>query len=134
MLISGQLNQLRLVSTRAPEVAKTLFDDPAFPWWVQGQVVLIGNAPPMAVSSLENVLELVDPSTNIDAHQLAALGVLSCLRPGADGAVAAVVSSSETVHTALINAFELEARRDGFEWLDLSDLQFVDAVAERWQR
>ena len=33
-----------LVSTRGPEVAKSLFEDPAFPWWLQGHLSRAGAA------------------------------------------------------------------------------------------
>jgi hypothetical protein len=59
LLLCRPLNHLRLVSTSNPEVARVLFDDPAFPWWMQGQLVLIGNNVKVDELNLDRMLGAV---------------------------------------------------------------------------
>ena len=100
---------------------------------MQGQLVLTGKSPRFADIDLDRMLELVNPATRIDAQDLAALGVDSCLRPGADGAVAALVCSDEVVQRALMLQLQAQANRSEFAWQELSDREFVDAIAEPWK-
>lgn len=82
---------VRIVSTRSPDTMQASFGDSAYPWWMQGQVLLLsdpGVGPP-AVSYSE-LAQLLEPRSTVSADLLPSLRLTGLLRPGVDGDVAAL--------------------------------------------
>lgn len=119
-----------LVSTRRPDVAKTLFNDADFPWWGQGQVILLSSpaAPPPAIAwrTLQSLFEATQP---VDLGALAAIGVAAIVRPGVDGAVAGIMASTEEFERRLLSSIESEAGGFGFDWLVVPEDAFAEELS-----
>jgi hypothetical protein len=91
-MVKGMPVHLGLMSTRRPETAMRLFDDAAFPWWMQGQGVLLSvpDAPPPAIEEAL-LLALFGEQWTRHAASLLPLGIEGVVRPGVDGDVAGKV-------------------------------------------
>ncbi|HEU4853769.1 MAG TPA: hypothetical protein VFS89_00580 [Nitrosospira sp.] len=120
-----------LMSTRRPEIVLRLFDDPAFPWWMQGQVVLLSPAeagPPELDS--EFLISLVDKDDWSNQEKiLSNAGILGIVRPGVDGDVAGLLSLASSFETVVLSALEDESVRAGFEWDMLDEAMFSERLA-----
>src|SRR5262249_39298672 len=99
--LGGGPPEIALVSTRHPGTAMRLFDDAGFPWWQQGQIVLLVGADQsqrdaereeLETFDKEALLGLFDDEWTTRAASLAATGVKGVLRPGVDGDVAGLLS------------------------------------------
>ncbi len=120
-----------LISTRQAKTAVRLFDEPAFPWWLEGQVVLLSSAegpPPLldgksAISLLDNGDHSRQREICLDA------GILGLIRPGIDGDVAGFLSLDSSVEARLLSALEDESRRSGFDWSVLCKDEFTASLA-----
>ena len=126
--LRGTPSDITLMSTRRPGTAVRLFDDPAFPWWQQGQLVLLSrsDAPPPDIDE-DTLLALFGEDWTKHAASLAPLGIEGVLRPGVDGDVAGLWSVTEAFeHVVLVlGALERETRAAGFDWALLSEEAFA---------
>jgi hypothetical protein len=115
--LRGRPPDIVLMSTRRPETAMRLFDDAGFPWWLQGQVVLLSgpDAPPPEIDE-ESLLALFGEEWTEHAASLAPVGIESIVRPGVDGDVAGLLSLTEASEQVVLAALERETRHAGFEW------------------
>lgn len=106
-----------LVSTRRPETAHSLFDDGGYPWWLQGQIVLLSaaDAGPPDITR-EQFLALHGEDWAERAGRLAKAGVDAVVRPGVDGSVAGLLSLSEPFEQTLLQTCEAECRRVAIDW------------------
>lgn len=113
----GMSTRATLVSTRSPAVALLAFDDAGFPWWLQGQALLL-SAPDAAPPDVNEptLRALFEDEWVEEAARLAALDVLGVVRPGVDGDLAGVLASSEAFDHGLLEALERETRRAGLTW------------------
>lgn len=112
--LKGVPARLTLCTTRQPASVLRAFDDADFPWWGQGQVLLlspIGTSPPQV--DRETVLALMGDDWVARAQALAAAGLLGVLRPGVDGAIAGFHALSPGFEQAVLDAIEREARAAG---------------------
>ncbi len=102
-----------------------LFDSGAFPWSLQGQVVLLSSAD-VAPPDIHGVTlrDLVSDDWSRHATRLRDAGVLAVLRPGVDGAVAGVLSLDVAFETAWLRALDEQARRAGFTCEITTEEQF----------
>ena len=123
--LKGTPADITLISTRQPETAIRLFDDAAFPWWLQGQVVLLSaaDAPPPDVGA-ETLVALFDVEWTMHAAPLARVGVEAIVRPGVDGDVAGLLALSDALERELLVALEREARREAIDWAVLPEEAF----------
>jgi hypothetical protein len=115
-----------LVSTRNPDTVMHAFEDPAYPWWMQGQVLLLSspNAPPPGIER-NQLLALFEDDWARHAHALALSGIVAVVRPGVDGDVAGLLSVSPEFNDIVLQALEHEARLASFEWSVLTEEAFV---------
>jgi hypothetical protein len=115
--LRGAPSGIQLVSTKRPETAVRLFDDAGFPWWLQGQVVVLSKpeAPPPEIDE-ETLLALTGEEWTSIAARLALAGVDGVLRPGVDGDVAGLLSLTDAFEQVVLAALESETRRAGFDW------------------
>jgi len=118
-----------LVSTQRPDITRSAFDDTGFPWWLQGQFLLLtpqDAAPPQL--DADEVLALLAPDpTDPDAWSLP--GVVAQLRAGVDGDVGALYGVSASVTRLLITNIESAASAQGVGCRQLSEAAFVEALA-----
>jgi hypothetical protein len=103
-----------LISTRQADIATRVFEDAGFPWWLQGQAVLLSDpdADPPDIDE-PNLLALFEDDWADRAATLAGIGVLGVVRPGVDGDVAGLLALSGAFDTRLLQSLEREARRAG---------------------
>jgi hypothetical protein len=123
--LKGTPPNITLTSTRSAETAMRLFDDAGFPWWMQGQVVLLSEpeaAPPdVDVAAL---LALFEDDWTKQAAALRPVGVKGAMRPGVDGDVAGVLSLTDAFDQAVLAALERETRLAGFDWAVVPESAF----------
>jgi hypothetical protein len=106
-----------LISTRQPEVLVSAFADGGFPWWLQGQVLLLSTpeGPPPDVTGAA-LWALFEDGWTVQTATLATSGVLGVVRPGVDGAVAGALSLSGEFDATFLAALERETRLAGLTW------------------
>jgi hypothetical protein len=112
--LSSSARGSKLLSTIDPGVAMQLFEDAAFPWWLQGQLVLLSD--PAADSSTideRSVLALIDDDWARRAAPLAAHGVEGVVRPGVDGDLAGVLALNDRLDSRMLASLEREAQQAG---------------------
>ena len=126
--LRGRPAAIALTSTRQPDTALHLFDDTGFPWWMQGQVVLLSGAetPPPDIDS-DALFALFEAEWTESASSLAAAGIAGIMRPGVDGDVAGLLSLTDAFESVVLAALERETLRAGLEWSLLSE----DALAPK---
>lgn len=113
----GDPVRLALLSTLRPESVRRMLDDPAFPWWMQGQVLLLSapGAPPPVVDE-GALLALLGDRWTEEAPRLATAGVAAILRPGVDGDVAGLLAQGDAFERQILGALEHEARLAGVDY------------------
>ena len=123
--LSGTPSGIALLSTRRPETAMRLFDDEGFPWWLQGQIVLLSkpDAAPPDVGE-EALLGLFEDDWTDGAGSLTQVGIEGFVRPGVDGDVAGLLTLTDAFEEVVLAALERETRDAGFEWAPLSESAF----------
>ncbi len=132
LVIRHRITRLWLTSTRDPEVARLLFEEPQFPWWMRTQLALLFEADDPSEFSASELLECADPRVAIDRAKLDALGAAAFMRAGIDGDVALIAANSDTLRMRISKRLEREAIAAGFEWCVLADDAFTDALAAPW--
>ncbi len=124
--LKGKPPDITVMSTRRPETAMRLFDDPSFPWWQQGQVVLLSDpdAPPRDIDE-ETLLALFGENWTQHAASLAPIGIAGILRPGVDGDVAGLLSLTDAFDQAVLAALVSETQGAGFKWALMPEEAFA---------
>ena len=128
--LRGTPRNITFVSTRRSGCAMQLFGDEGFPWWMQGQIVLLSQpaAPPPEIDEPQ-LLALFDDDWIERADALAAGGVEAVVRPGVDGDVAALLARSAAFEQAILAALEREASRLDAEWEIVSEELFATKLS-----
>jgi hypothetical protein len=118
-----------LTSTTDAKTSMQAFDDPAHPWWLQGQVLLV-SAPAAAPPRIDRarLLAVLENDWAAAADALGPLGVIGIVRPGVDGDVAGVFTLTADAEETTRAALERETRRASFDWFVLTE----EAFAERY--
>ena len=124
--LRGTPSDITLTSTRRPETAMRLFDDAGFPWWLQGQVVLLSesDAPPPDIDE-EVLLALSEEDWTKHAASLAPVGIEGVARPGVDGDVVGLLSLTDAFEQVVLAGLASETRIAGFEWAVLPEEAFA---------
>jgi hypothetical protein len=128
-VLKGLPQQIVLISTRQPLTMRRLFDDAAYPWWLQGQVALLSepeSQPPKV--EREGLLGLMASDWMKRAGALIALGVRGIIRPGVDGDVAGLLSLTDSFDESFLKTLESETRRAGLDWMVLPEKDFAAAL------
>ena len=103
-----------------------LFDDASFPWWMQGQVVLLSGFAALPPDVDEDaLLVLFGEDWTKRAAPLAAAGIEGIMRPGVDGDVAGLLSLRDEFEQTVLDALEGETRLAGFDWALLPEEVFA---------
>jgi hypothetical protein len=105
-----------LISTRESATIGRAFDDPAFPWWLQGQVLLLSvpDVPPPDIDE-PALVQLFGDEWAAFASTLEP-DVYGALRPGVDGAIAGFLALTDGSERSVLGAIERETRRAGLMW------------------
>ena len=116
-----------LISTRDPDIASRIFEDAGFPWWLQGQVVLLSNpdADPPAVDE-PTLLALFENDWTRRGAALGSIGVEGVVRPGVDGDVAGILTLTDTFDARLLESLERDARGAGLTWAPVSETALLE--------
>lgn len=122
-LASREPRGFSLITTQRASVVTQAFDDPGFPWWMQGQTLLMSSVDrPAPALSGDDVLRLIDSPENsvelLKAHDLTAQ-----LCAGVDGDVAALITIGESTRSAFTKTLHDVAAEMGMEahWLEESE-------------
>jgi hypothetical protein len=121
-VVKGTPAHVVVVSTRNPDSVMRAFDDPGYPWWLQGQVLLLSatNAAPPEIEG-NQLHGLFEGDGTREAQALARLGIVGTVRPGVDGDVAGLLSLTAGFDDALLRALEYEAKLALFRWSVLTE-------------
>lgn len=120
-----------LISTEKPDEALSLFDDPAFPWWQQGQLVLLsekGAKPP--TTDRDAVLAVFDTEWSRAADALIHCGYLAVLRPGVDGDVMGIRLADDAFEARLFEALAKASAEAGLEWRVATESELADRLSD----
>ena len=121
----GAPGDLVLVWTTDAETAMQAFDDPGYPWWLQGQVLLMSASTAAGPDISRNqLLALFAEEWAREAATLAQFGVVGIVRPGVDGDMAGLLSLSAGFDDAMLAALEREALLASFEWSVVTEEAF----------
>ena len=115
--LKGQSRQVALVSTRDPRTVAAAFDDGEYPWWLQGQALLLSgrDAVPPEID-WEALLALLGERWSTEAVARTDAGLIGVLRPGVDGDVAGLLSLTPDFEESVLAALEPESRLAGVGW------------------
>ncbi|SAI59196.1 Uncharacterised protein [Bordetella ansorpii] len=119
---------INMVSTQRSETAAALFDVGQWPWWQQGQFVLL-SAPDAAPPSIsrDTLISIFHGEWNEHLTELREMGVVGVLRPGVDGDVFAVLFLTRQFRDALLQSLAQYAKQAGYAWSLLSEEEFTEA-------
>lgn len=126
--LAGTPAEILLLSTRRPESAQRMFEDGAFPWWMQGQIVLL-SAPDGAPPDLDRAALLALLGEDWRRRIAPGTGMLGMIRPGVDGDVAGFQPLAEGFGEVLLSHLEREIVVAGWEWAILSEEGFARRLA-----
>jgi len=129
-LLSRAPSKIWLVTATSSSVARQLFDDPGFPWWMQGQIALISATEPPADLNRSTLLKLMDPMQPMHRADLGALSLKAVVQPGVDGDVAAIISVDTETDAAIVAAIESSARESGFQWRTVPEAEFARVLSD----
>jgi hypothetical protein len=126
----GEPCRITLVSTQDAAIANHLFEDSSFPWWLQGQVVLLSqrDGPPPTIDR-KTLLSLMDHDWANRVGRLSVTGIIGALRPGVDGDVATIMSLTDNFTQILLNVLAREARVLNIDFAMVSEASFADRLA-----
>ena len=129
-IVGGRTNKVVLVSTRAPATVVTAFDDAQYPWWLQGQVLLLSevDAEPPDVD-MERLSALYDEEWTRQAAALSVAGLVGVMRPGVDGDVAGLLALVDAFGPAFLGKLEHEARVAGMGLELVDERTFAERLA-----
>ena len=113
------------VTTTDPNVASELFDDPGFPWWLQGQGALISRGDSAPSLDRATLLAATDPAFEVTRANLSALGAVALVHAGVDGDVAGVASMNREVDAEILSSLEAAASETGLGWLLIDEDSFA---------
>lgn len=116
----GRGRDVGLLASDQPAVIAPLFDDDAFAWAHETQLLLLARAAPHAAAlpplDLAFVAGACAVPLAVSAGDLAALGVVGLLRAGVDGAVAGLYVPDPAARRAVLDAIAAATRAAGARW------------------
>jgi hypothetical protein len=128
-LDQGAPRDFKLISTRDRALVCRAFDDPGFPWWMQGQFLLLTplEAPQPRLDADETIQMLAPPANDPNAWSLE--HVAAQVRAGVDGDVAVIFSVSALVEKDLTSDLASAAAAAHIGMQQLSEVDFAAALA-----
>lgn len=129
-VLSRAPSKMWLVTSTSPSVACQLFDDPGFPWWMQGQIGLLSARDSAVDLDRATLLRLMDPMRPVRRADLLDLSLKAVVLPGVDGDVAAIVSVDAETDAAILSAIESSARESGYQWLIAPEAELARVLSD----
>jgi hypothetical protein len=123
---------LMLLSTTSEQTVRRLFDDPGYPWWNQGQFVLVSPAGATAPDFDKigfNPATLFGRDCSENFGLLQPLGVQAMLYPGVDGDVAGLLCASTEIRDRFETILSHHAQASGVSLQTVSEPEFVERLA-----
>lgn len=130
-VLSRAPSKMWLVTATSPSVACQLFDDPGFPWWMQGQIALISASSSSVDLDRPTLLKLMDPMRPMRRDELHALSLKAVVQPGVDGDVAVIISIDSETDAAVVAAIEATAQKFGFQWHTGPEAEFASVLSDQ---
>jgi hypothetical protein len=128
-IFNGRPKKVVLVSTRAPATVMTAFDDAQYPWWLQGQVLMLSAVDEPPDVDLEKLFAYFDKEWTRQAAALSAHGLVGMMRPGVDGDVAGLLALEAALDPAFLGRLEHETRLAGLGWEVVDERTFAAGLA-----
>ena len=123
---------LTLLSTTSEHSVRRLFDDPGYPWWNQGQLVLVSPAGASAPDFDRigfNPASLFGRDCSESFGLLQPLGVQAMLCPGVDGDVAGLLCASTEIRDRFEAILSHHAQEFGVLLQHVSEAEFAEGLA-----
>jgi hypothetical protein len=123
---------LTLLSTTSEQSMRRLFDDPGYPWWNQGQFVLVSavGAPAPDFDRIAfNPADLFGRDRSESFGLLRPLGVQAMLCPGVDGDVAGLLCASTGIRDRFETILSHDAQELGVSLQHVSEAEFSERLA-----
>ncbi len=128
--IKGEPVIVKLMSTCEPMTAVRMFDDPGYPWHLQGQVAVLSRRDsPVPDIDRNAVLSLMSEQWIEHCAQLRGHGIEGVIRPGVDGDILGVYSPSDEFTRTVLGALEHAVRQASFDWSCLPEEDFTNMLA-----
>lgn len=122
--------KIHLISTENPESVASLFDDPIYPWWLQGQAAFLsrpGNSAPEI--SRQTVLALLNRDWGVEISNLISTGVQGLFIPGVDGDVAGLYSFSSSFEKLFFSEIQRQCQLLNVRWEECEEEAFSENLA-----
>jgi len=130
-LVKNLPSEIILISTLSPESVAPLFNDPGYPWWLQGQIVLLSETENSAPKiDRKTMLNLLNGDWNNEIPKLLSLGIQGLFAPGVDGAVAGFYSFSEVFKELFFSEIQQQCKRLEVGWTECAEKEFSDYLAD----
>lgn len=115
--LRGHGTAITLVCSRRPAAIEEMFEAPAFPWWLQSQVLLLSapETPPPEVTPAQ-ALALLEPDWAVRAAALRNRGVLAVARPAVDGDALGLLALDDVFAERLLASLATQAQAAGVAW------------------
>lgn len=120
----GTSRPVTLRSSRNPASVAALFDDPGFPWWLQGQAALLT---PLAADLPD--LATADDDTWFSDPAVIPVQAIGSLRPAVDGDAAALAWREARYRQAFGEALRAACSAAGAKLQPLDEASFAAALA-----
>jgi hypothetical protein len=122
--------RVALVSSSSDTTIRRLFDDAEYPWWMQGQIVLLsdpGSEPPSLTHG--DLAQIMEPTHPMTGDLLSKLHIAALLRPGVDGDVAALYAQNRQTGPQIVSALERAAEVEHIDVRTVSEAEFLHMIA-----
>ncbi|VAW78866.1 hypothetical protein MNBD_GAMMA15-1331 [hydrothermal vent metagenome] len=129
-LVKNLPSEIHLVSTEIPESVAPLFNDPVYPWWLQGQVALLsrpGNTAPEI--DRKTVLALLNGNWGTEISNLVSIGVQGLFMPGVDGAVAGLYVFSRDFEKLFFSEIKRQCKQLNMRWEEFGEDEFSEHLS-----
>lgn len=126
----GEPAIVKLISTCEPMTVVRMFEDPGYPWRLQGQVAVLSPRDSQVPDIDRNaVLSLISEQWIEHCAQLRGRGIEGVIRPGVDGDILGVYSLNDEFTRNLLEALEHAVRQAKFDWFCLPEEDFTNMLA-----
>jgi hypothetical protein len=127
----GRRSRITLASTRDDEFVSWMFDDAEYAWELQGQFAVLSGAadgPPAILSDFERLDCLFGDEWTKTSRALVPAGAAGVMRPGVDGDLIGVLSSTPQFEALLVESLCNAAVAAGRECAMVSETTFADVI------
>ena len=125
-------SELVLLSTTREDALRTMFADPAYPWWLQGQFALLSRPStnlPDLMPHFALLRDLIEPGWAGTLDELRGTGIEAIIRPGVDGSVAGMQCVSPEIRREIEEGISRAALDFGLTSRLLSEDAFALALS-----